>query len=76
MTELIFKILEWSGAVLGLIGAILLTEKRKSGFIVFSIFNLLWLILGIFRSEYGMAALMAAYLVVNLRGYIKWSREL
>lgn len=70
-----FKILEWLGAVLGLIGALLLTQKLKFGFIIFSVFNLLWLALGIFRSEYGVAFLMLGYLVVNLRGYVKWSIE-
>lgn len=75
MIDLCFKILEWTGSVLGLVGAILLTKKQKFGFIIFSVFNLLWFSLGIYRNEYGMAFLMMAYLVVNLYGYVKWARE-
>lgn len=75
MNDLSFEIIEWSGCVLGLLGAILVTEKRKFGFIIFAIYNLLWLLLGVLRSEYGISFLMLAYLAINLRGYIKWSRD-
>lgn len=75
MSDLNFMILEWSGAILGLIGAVFVTKKQTLGFLIVGVYNILWCVLGVFREQYGIVFLMVTYLVLNLWGYVKWKRE-
>lgn len=75
MNELSFKILEWAGALFALAGVFLITQKRRSGFLILSFFNLLWTIMGFYTKQYGVVFLMLAALIVNTRGYIKWYQD-
>jgi len=68
--------IDWAAIILGLYAVYLLGNKRKIGFIYFSISNALWIILGVFyMSSYGMAIGNLAFLLINIRGYIQWHQE-
>jgi len=67
--------IDWLAIALSLYAAYLLGNKRKIGFIIFAISNIFWIILGVFfMSSYGMAIGNFAFLLINIRGHIHWSK--
>ncbi|MBL4763972.1 MAG: hypothetical protein JKX67_01625 [Colwellia sp.] len=68
--------IDWFAMALSLYGAFLLGNKIKIGFVIFAISNVVWVILGIFfMSSYGMAIGNFAFLLINVRGFIQWSKK-
>jgi hypothetical protein len=62
-------------------GIWLLTERRRSGFLVASMGSVLWLIIGLLgafsgRAIWGLVGLSLATLCLNWRGYYMWGQPL
>jgi len=59
---------------LSLTAVYLLGNHVRSGFLVFVAANLVWILLGVFwMNSMGIALGNSAFLVMNLRGYLRWT---
>jgi len=68
--------IDWLAMTLSLYGAYLLGNKKEIGFIVFAVSNVIWIVLGLFfMSSFGMALGNLAFCLINLRGYIAWTKS-
>ena len=66
---------DWFAMIINLYAAYLLGNNRKFGFILFAISNIFWILLGITTmSSYGMAVGNFVFFLINVIGYIKWSK--
>lgn len=68
-------ILDIIGATFGIIGAILVMYKMKSGYITFGICNLAYMLLGILQGTYGLVVLSLILIIIDVCAYIKWYKE-
>jgi nicotinamide riboside transporter PnuC len=68
-------ILPWSLAVLSIIGAILNIRKKRSGFAVYTVANMGWIIVDIYYGIYAQALLFAVFTVLSSWGWIEWGRK-
>jgi hypothetical protein len=69
------KVVEWSGAILGLIGSLLLALKLDIsgyGFIAFLVSNVCWLYFGIRNRAWGLVTMQAGFTVTSLMGIYNW----
>ncbi|MEX3984146.1 hypothetical protein AB4Y45_34905 [Paraburkholderia sp. EG287A] len=69
------KIVEWGGAVTGLVGASLLAMRLPIsgyGFILFLCSNLLWLWFGLRTRAWGMVTMQLGYTVTSVVGVVRW----
>ena len=64
-------------AVLDIGGKILINYKKKSGFIVWTVSNTLWIYIVLASPvvNYGMLILFSAYICINFHGLYKWNKE-
>jgi hypothetical protein len=68
--------LDWLGMVLSLLAVYQLGNKKRIGFITFILGNAVWVFLGLsLMNSLGVAVGNAIFLVMNARGYLKWTRE-
>jgi hypothetical protein len=68
--------IDWFAMALSLYGAYLLGDKKKIGFVIFAISNIVWVVLGaFFMSSYGMAIGNFLFLLINVRGFIEWNKQ-
>lgn len=68
-------VLEWSGCVLGVLGALLLatnTRISKCGWIAFLASNGFWIAYGIVAGAYGVLVMQAAFSVTSSIGLWRW----
>lgn len=64
---------DWAAMALSLSAVYLLGNHARSGFLVFAMANVVWVLLGLFwMNSLGIAVGNAAFLVMNLRGYARW----
>ncbi|KVP17325.1 hypothetical protein [Burkholderia ubonensis] len=69
------KVIEWSGAILGLTGSLLLAlnvDISGYGFVAFLISNVCWLAFGIKNRAWGLVTMQAGYSVTSLMGLYNW----
>jgi hypothetical protein len=67
--------LEYAGAALSLIGAIMVSKNNnysKWGFVIFTISNLLLGLWAYQMQAWGLLALNCAFMCINAYGIIKW----
>lgn len=68
--------LDWIAAVFELIGAWLIGNKVKWGFICYLWCNALWIAYVLVSdSTYGLLLVIIPSIFVNIRNFIKWTRE-
>ena len=68
--------LDWIAAALELAGAWIVGNKNKWGFIVFIACGLCWIAYIIVnQSTYGLLLAIMPMQVINVRNFIKWSRD-
>ena len=66
--------LDWLGMALGMLGLWLLGNRDRRGFVAFMISNLIWIAIGFWISSLAMILGNAVILVVNARGWRRWTR--
>ncbi|TQV88180.1 nicotinamide mononucleotide transporter [Aliikangiella coralliicola] len=67
---------DWVAIGSSLLAVYMLGNKNRYGFIVFAISNLVWIFLGlVWMNSVGMAAGNFIFLIMNIRGFINWSKE-
>ncbi len=69
------KILTWSLTALSIVGAVLNIKKKRSGFAVYTIANVGWVIVDIYHGIYAQAALFVIFTVLSSWGWIEWGRK-
>ena len=60
--------------ILTFTGLYLIGNKKKQGFIVASIGNITWVILGIFAQSIGLIFANIVIVILYIRGYMKWRK--
>jgi nicotinamide riboside transporter PnuC len=73
----IFKFygLDWIAMSLSLLAVYLLGNRNKLGFVSFIISNAIWVYVGYLTGSYAIAIGNFIFLLMNLRGWIRWKRE-
>lgn len=69
------KVVEWTGAVLGLAGALLLALKLDIsgyGFIAFLLSNVCWLYFGVCNRAWGLVTMQLGFTATSLVGLYNW----
>lgn len=62
--------------ILSLIGNILVNYKKKLGFVIWISSNVFWIIVNFMGSvNYPQVIMYLIYAVLNVQGYINWSRK-
>jgi len=65
---------DWLAMALSLSAVYLLGNRARMGFLVFAMANTVWVFLGFFwMDSLGIAIGNLAFLVMNLRGYARWT---
>ena len=75
--DAVLPVLEWSGAILGLIGAAMLAINRKVsrfGWLFYLASNVCWVIFGVATHAFGLAFMQAGFTVTTLIGIHRWFR--
>jgi len=71
-----YYLIDWFAMALSLIGVYLLGNKKKIGFVIFAISNLLWTLLGFtLMGSTGVAVGNIIFFIINTRGFIKWQHQ-
>jgi fatty-acid desaturase len=67
---------DWAAMALSLTAVYLLGNQARIGFLVFALANVVWVFLGTFwMNSLGIAIGNTAFLVMNLRGYLRWTAK-
>jgi nicotinamide riboside transporter PnuC len=68
-------LIDWIAAGFELSGAYLVGHKRRVAFPLFIIGNIFWVWVAVEKELWGLLALMVAFMVVNIRNWIKWGKS-
>lgn len=63
------------GLLFGVLGAILVGNKDKRGFLAFILGSLSHGCLGYFQGNYGLMLTCSIFIVIDIYYYIKWRKE-
>ena len=75
--DAVLPVLEWSGAMLGLIGAAMLAincKVSRFGWLFYLASNVCWVIFGIATHAFGLVVMQAGFTVTTLIGIYRWFR--
>lgn len=68
--------IDWAAMALGIYDAYLMGNKKRSGFFIMAVSNLIWAGLGFtLLDSYGLAVGNIVFAAINFRGYLKWEKE-
>ncbi|GAB5465846.1 MAG: nicotinamide mononucleotide transporter [Candidatus Kapaibacteriales bacterium] len=71
-----YFLIDWLAMLLSLLGVYIIGNKRKSGFLVFALSNVIWALLGFtLMGSYGVAIGNLIFVVINIRGYLSWNKK-
>jgi hypothetical protein len=74
--SMIIPVMEWLGAVFGLLGSFMLaanvTGISEWGFIAYFLSNLCWIGFALFLRAYGMLLMQLGFIVSSLIGMYRW----
>lgn len=66
---------DWVGMAATLLAVWLLGNKNKYGFISFIISNILWIAVGVLAQSAAIVIGNFIFMLINIRGYVKWIGE-
>ncbi len=66
--------LDWIAMILTFTAIYALGNKQRFGFCVMIVGNACWIILGIKFESLGMILANLVFLIMNLRGFVRWGR--
>lgn len=75
MQFLQFYGIDWMATVCGLLGVYLLGNKNKFGFVLFMIASMSWITFGVLTGSIAVIIGSAIFLMMHLRGLLKWNKE-
>lgn len=67
------KIVEWSGSILGMVGAAMLASNSglaAHGFAAFLLSNLFWIYLGVSKKMWGLVVMQLGFTATSVMGII------
>lgn len=67
--------LDWLGTLCTFLCIYLVGEKKRSGFVMGFIANLIWLPVGLMAGSYAIIIANFIYGAQNILGYYKWTKE-
>ena len=67
-------LIEWSATALSILGAILNALQFISGFYVWTVASLLWILFAWKHKHYGLLVMSAVYIMINILGIIAWAK--
>ncbi|WP_299495778.1 nicotinamide mononucleotide transporter [uncultured Shewanella sp.] len=67
--------LTWLLVAGSLIGGQLIIGKKKSGYLIWVLINLLWVSFYLYKELYSSVFLFLVFMVQAMLGYVKWSRN-
>lgn len=71
-----FTVVSALALVASLVGNTLVNFKRRVGFLIWILSNVLWILTNVFWMHNGFQVVMfVVYLLLNLHGYILWTRN-
>ena len=73
MTE--FYGVDWIAMMLTLTAIYMLGNKSRGGFITMMGGNTCWVLLGVLTGSLGLIAANIVFLIMNLRGFVKWGKN-
>ena len=68
-------LITWLLTMLSILGAVLNIKKKRSGFAVYTLANLGWIIVDIYHGIYAQAALFVVFTALSIWGWIEWGRS-
>jgi nicotinamide riboside transporter PnuC len=71
----IINYIGWLVAVASIIGNILVIKKRRSGFMVWIISNIVWVAIDCHKEIYSQAVLFTIFTIIAAYGWIKWKKD-
>jgi hypothetical protein len=63
---------DWAAMVLSVVSLWMLGSRRRSGFVLMAVGNAAWIVYGIMAQNLPVIISNAVFVVLNLRGYVKW----
>jgi nicotinamide riboside transporter PnuC len=69
------KFIPWTLTGLSIFGAILNIKKRRSGFAVYTVANIGWVMVDVYYGIYAQAALFVVFTGLSTWGWIEWGRK-
>lgn len=68
--------LDWLAMAASLLAVYLIGNKNRIGFISYVLANALWIYLGVFKMQsFGISVGNVFFLMMNLRGFLKWKKD-
>lgn len=67
--------MSWIATVLSLTGNFLVNKKRIEGFYIWTLSNILWVIIAFKTSNMAQMVLFVCYSILNIHGIISWKRS-
>lgn len=68
--------MEWSGATLGLLGALLLSLNHpgvsRYGWLLFLLSNFMWIGFGIATEAWGLVFMQIGFTMTSVNGFVQW----
>jgi hypothetical protein len=65
----------WILSFMALLGLYLVTQKKRIGFLIFIVKEMILIGYTIKTAQYGFAVVEPIFVAVNVNGYLKWRRE-
>lgn len=69
---LFWNITDWTAFAVTLLGVYLLSEYKRSGFIINGAGSVLWVIIGLHSGLEGLLVLNIVLFILYIKGYLKW----
>lgn len=70
-----FQVFTWVVTAITIYGTFLNSKQKKSGFIVWGICNVCWLLVDFSRGVYAQAFLYIVFIGFNIYGWLKWNKN-
>jgi len=65
-------ILGWTGSIIAIVGAFLTAQRVRSGFIFYTVSNIILISVGIMKAELYNILLFSVFLFLAVYGYKRW----
>jgi hypothetical protein len=68
-------ILSWGGCLLLLLGLKWIGDKKRIGFYVAMVAELMWIVWGLLTHSYALVAMSVAIMAMYVRAVLSWSKD-
>lgn len=77
MNPLFFESLSAVALLLSLAGTVLVNCRKKIGFVIWTLSNILWIVISVYRPQPDVfqICMFIAYIVFNVHGWLYWKRS-